>query len=180
MHATAARHGLELIVTEKGFRDGLAEVLQRVRGQAMTLCVTHNSVRSGACCWARARRIRGRTRCSRSRSATRHAALLGSLLAVAHGTQGWGDFVRAHPILDWDYAAVWTYLRRRHVPYCSLYDQVRGWPHAAASDLAMQGYTSLGSVRNTAPNPALRRSDGSYRCARAATGARDACWQAGL
>lgn len=37
-------------------------------------------------------------------------------------------------------SAVWTFLRECDLPYCSLYDQ---------------GYTSIGNVKDTVPNPAL-------------------------
>lgn len=57
--------------------------------------------------------------------------------------------MRVNPIIDWDVANVWEYLIKKKVPYCSLYDR---------------GYTSIGNVRNTRPNPSLERKNepGTY------------------
>lgn len=61
---------------------------------------------------------------------------------------GWPDFIRVHPVIEWKYDEVWRFLRLLNISYCPLYDK---------------GYTSLGSVRSTVPNPELQRGDGSYR-----------------
>jgi len=81
------------------------------------------------------------------------AILVGTRRSDPHGAKltfknktdaGWPSFERINPIINWSYSDVWTFLRRLNVPYCSLYDQ---------------GYTSLGSIYNTFPNPALRVQD---------------------
>ena len=59
-------------------------------------------------------------------------------------SEGWPDFMRVFPILDWDYCSVWKFLREFDLPYCSLYDQ---------------GYTSLGEKNNSQPNPMLKIDD---------------------
>lgn len=57
---------------------------------------------------------------------------------------GWPRFMRVNPILTWDYHDVWKFLRKFSLPYCEMYDR---------------GYTSIGSVPTTIPNPALCCTD---------------------
>lgn len=85
------------------------------------------------------------------------AFVMGTRRADPHGatlehfspsSPGWPPFMRVNPILEWNYNDVWSFLRGLDIPYCTLYDH---------------GYTSIGSVENTAPNPALRNNDGSYK-----------------
>ena len=49
-------------------------------------------------------------------------------------------FMRVNPVLEWNYGHVWHFLRLFQLPYCSLYDE---------------GYTSLGTTKDTMPCPAL-------------------------
>jgi len=55
-------------------------------------------------------------------------------------------FMRVNPVLDWNYGLVWHFLRLFKLPYCSLYDQ---------------GYTSLGTIKDTHPCPALAVNRGN-------------------
>ncbi|CAG2165813.1 unnamed protein product [Oppiella nova] len=55
--------------------------------------------------------------------------------------EGWPQFMRISPLLKWSYSQIWAFIRDNHVLYCSLYDR---------------GYTSIGSTKNTAPNPLLK------------------------
>ncbi|KAI9679410.1 MAG: 3'-phosphoadenosine 5'-phosphosulfate sulfotransferase [Caeruleum heppii] len=57
---------------------------------------------------------------------------------------GWPDFMRVHPVIDWHYVEIWSFIRHFNIPYCPLYDR---------------GYTSLGATTDTHPNPALRKND---------------------
>ncbi|PGH27071.1 hypothetical protein AJ80_01257 [Polytolypa hystricis UAMH7299] len=52
----------------------------------------------------------------------------------------WPQFTRINAVIDWHYTEIWTFIRSLDIPYCDLYNQ---------------GFTSLGSINNTHPNPAL-------------------------
>jgi len=60
-------------------------------------------------------------------------------------TANYPAFMRVYPALQWTYEQVWKFLRECEVPYCSLYDQ---------------GYTSIGNINDTVPNPALLIGNG--------------------
>lgn len=56
----------------------------------------------------------------------------------------WPKFMRIHPILHWNYVDVWDFIVGCNLDYCILYDK---------------GYTSLGGIENTIPNPYLKNGD---------------------
>lgn len=60
---------------------------------------------------------------------------------------GWPEVIRVNPILDWSYKDIWEYIDTFQVYYCELYDR---------------GYTSIGTIDNTLPNPNLK--DKSKNC----------------
>lgn len=53
----------------------------------------------------------------------------------------WPKFLRIHPILHWKYEDIWDFLIGCDLDYCHMYDL---------------GYTSLGGINNTTPNPYLK------------------------
>ena len=64
-----------------------------------------------------------------------------TLQAFTPTTLNWPPCMRICPALQWSYAQVWDFLRLSGLSYCGLYDL---------------GYTSLGSTRDSVPNPLLR------------------------
>ncbi|KAF4697693.1 3'-phosphoadenosine 5'-phosphosulfate sulfotransferase [Perkinsus olseni] len=71
----------------------------------------------------------------------------GDLVPFARTSEGWPDFMRVNPILDWSYRDVWEFIDLYGVQYCELYKY---------------GYTSIGRKSDTIPNPDLliRDDDG--------------------
>jgi len=53
-------------------------------------------------------------------------------------------FMRINPVVNWSYGHIWHFLRLFKLPYCTLYDA---------------GYTSLGTIIDTNPCPALKKVD---------------------
>ncbi|UKJ89190.2 FAD synthase [Theileria orientalis] len=60
------------------------------------------------------------------------------------GNAGDFEFYRINPILNWTYGDIWDFLLYFQLEYCPLYDQ---------------GYTSIGTVDDTLPNPYLKSGD---------------------
>lgn len=56
--------------------------------------------------------------------------------------------MRVNPLLDWTCANIWEYILSHNVPYCTLYNL---------------GYTSIGNMNNTVPNPHLKNEDETFK-----------------
>jgi len=71
----------------------------------------------------------------------------GSQGKFAPSSEWMPPFMRVNPIIDWTYGQVWHFLRLFELPYSDLYDN---------------GYTSLGNINDTMPNPMLLKPAGDY------------------
>ncbi|KAI5963554.1 FAD1 [Candida pseudojiufengensis] len=79
----------------------------------------------------------------------RYSDPFGSNLKLEQITDhNWPKFLRIHPILDWKYIEIWDFLVGTNINYCKLYDV---------------GYTSLGGINNTLPNPKLLITDSDHK-----------------
>lgn len=65
-----------------------------------------------------------------------------SLQTFAKTDHDWPQFMRINPILNWSYAQVWSFIKELDLHYCDLYNQ---------------GYSSIGTKKDTAKNPNLVR-----------------------
>lgn len=54
------------------------------------------------------------------------------------------NFTRVNPILRWNYGHVWDFILHFNLDYCPLYNQ---------------GFTSIGCMEDSVPNPSLKRGD---------------------
>ena len=70
-----------------------------------------------------------------------------TLTTVEPSGPDYPDYTRFFPVMDWNYAQVWEFLRKFNVKFCELYED---------------GYTSLGEIHNSRPNPALKKADGTF------------------
>lgn len=78
----------------------------------------------------------------------RHTDPFGEHLKPIQRTDsGWPDFYRLQPLLHWKLAHVWSFLLFSGEPICGLYGM---------------GFTSIGDVDNTLPNPYLKKNKGTY------------------
>lgn len=162
-----SRLRLRLITSTKPYREGLQEIIDTerpaIRGIFMGTRHTDPScgtatMRFSVQCW----------NCSQHRLSPFfcNPLHLARLAEFAPSTPGWPSFTRVNPILDWSYSDVWTFILKMGIPYCSLYDKGTAvsflfLPMQVPALNATAGYTSIGEINNTKPNPALF-NNGAY------------------
>jgi FAD synthetase len=79
-------------------------------------------------------------RATDSRKAYAYGHAVDESKTFAMTTGKYPKMCRIHPIIDWNYGNVWQFILQYKCLYCPMYDR---------------GYTSIGTVDNTIPNPAL-------------------------
>lgn len=72
------------------------------------------------------------------------------LLPFSSTDASWPQIMRISPLLHWSYDNIWTFIRVLNIPYCVLYDR---------------GYTSIGGINNTLPNPYLKIENECFKSA---------------
>ncbi|KOH52634.1 MTG1p putative GTPase peripheral to the mitochondrial inner membrane [Saccharomyces cerevisiae] len=73
----------------------------------------------------------------------RHTDPFGEALKPIQRTDSnWPDFMRLQPLLHWDLTNIWSFLLYSNEPICGLYGK---------------GFTSIGGINNSLPNPHLRK-----------------------
>lgn len=76
----------------------------------------------------------------------RYSDPYGSQLLYKQPTDhNWPTFLRYHPMLHWHYIEIWDFILTCKLKYCHMYDL---------------GYTSLGGIHSTLPNPKLKTDSG--------------------
>lgn len=78
--------------------------------------------------------------CTRSNLILPYENLIGRVDKIMRTDNDWPDFLRVHPLLDWSYHDIWNFILQNDISYCKLYDM---------------GYSSLGDLDNSIPNPNL-------------------------
>lgn len=138
LHETVVEYDLAMLAFEKGIKypDGLRSIVE-------TNFVGVNKTNAAVSTWTDTRRPFPIAFVLGTRAGDPNA---GGQKAFAPSSSFMPPFMRVNPILspEWTYSSVWEFLRRFDLKYCKLYDE---------------GYTSLGTVKDTVPCPALKKDD---------------------
>ncbi len=81
------------------------------------------------------------------KSGDNHRSDISPLKLIQSTDPGWPSVIRIHPLLNWTFQEIWSFLLGLRVPYCPLYDR---------------GFTSIGSKSNTYKHPGLGDETPAY------------------